>query len=135
MNVDSVDARMMTRCQQLCSWLLLGMATLTQAAAGTGWEAIKMSDQQRSSVVQAVLFRLKDPDSAKFRDIAAAKLDGGAVMVCGSVNSRNGFGGYGGFAPFAVEIQGGKAVLQGIAENAAGAEFLRRRCAAVFEAQ
>lgn len=44
----------------------------------------------------AVADRLKDPDSAKFRN-ERQLADGG---VCGEVNGKNGFGAYSGFAPF-----------------------------------
>lgn len=44
----------------------------------------------------AVADRLKDPDSAKFRNERKVA-DGG---FCGEVNGKNGFGAYSGFAPF-----------------------------------
>ncbi|WP_164881673.1 hypothetical protein [Paenirhodobacter populi] len=43
---------------------------------------------------------MKDPDSARFGNIAAAKSGQGAVIVCGFVNGKNSFGGYTGEVPF-----------------------------------
>jgi hypothetical protein len=55
---------------------------------------------------QILLKILRDPDSAQFRDVSVvapkqfdAKKPG---MVCGYVNSKNGFGGFTGFEPFMV---------------------------------
>jgi hypothetical protein len=42
---------------------------------------------------------LKDPDSAQFKDVAGHEVEG-AFIVCGRVNSKNGFGGYTGFKEF-----------------------------------
>lgn len=49
---------------------------------------------------EAVTAKLKDPDSAQFRNafFHMAKVDGKDVPIsCGEVNSKNSFGGYGGF--------------------------------------
>ncbi|MGY8590652.1 hypothetical protein QRO08_15945 [Paracidovorax citrulli] len=44
---------------------------------------------------------LKDPDSAKFRNIKLAKTDtAGAWVMCGEVNAKNSYGGYAGFGRF-----------------------------------
>lgn len=60
--------------------------------------------------------RLKDPASARFSNVHY--YDGGPVeVVCGSVNSKNGFGGYTGDQTF---IYSGKAILQ---EDAAATEW------------
>jgi len=47
---------------------------------------------------------LKDPDSAKFRNIFVNKSKKGFTVVCGEVNAKNSFGGYTGFQRF---ISGG----------------------------
>lgn len=65
------------------------MASLAFAVAGCGGSDI---DRARTAVAD----RLKDPDSAKFRNERQVA-DGG---VCGEVNGKNGFGAYSGFAPF-----------------------------------
>ena len=48
-----------------------------------------------NSVERAVAAKLRDPESALFRDIV-----GTDDMVCGEVNARNALGGYTGFQPF-----------------------------------
>ncbi len=45
----------------------------------------------------AVREQLRDPDSAKFRNVAK---DRGTDHWCGDVNARNGMGGYAGWQPF-----------------------------------
>jgi len=42
---------------------------------------------------------LKDPDSAKFRNVRIVRYLEGKV-VCGEVNGKNSYGGYAGFTPF-----------------------------------
>ena len=49
-----------------------------------------------ASVVEAVKAKLKDPDSAKFKDVKAT----GPDSYCGWVNAKNSFGGYTGFQLF-----------------------------------
>ncbi|WP_267268543.1 SPOR domain-containing protein [Pseudomonas protegens] len=66
--------------------LVMGLAF---ALAGCGGNDI---EKARTAVAD----RLKDPDSAKFRNERQVA-DGG---VCGEVNGKNGFGAYSGFAPF-----------------------------------
>jgi len=46
--------------------------------------------------VEAAKARLRDPDSAKFRSLAAYA----PSVVCGEVNAKNGYGGYAGFERF-----------------------------------
>lgn len=48
---------------------------------------------------ERMLADLKDPDSAKFRNIHVREVDG-AKFVCGEMNAKNGYGGYIGFARF-----------------------------------
>lgn len=43
--------------------------------------------------------KLKDPDSAEFRNVHYYSGSGGPV-VCGEVNAKNSYGGYNGFEPF-----------------------------------
>lgn len=76
-----------------------GVALLIGAsvAAETGDAII---EQAKTTLAQS----LKDPDSAKFRDLVLVPPSGpgDAGIVCGYVNSRNSFGGYVGFQPFYV---------------------------------
>lgn len=48
---------------------------------------------------EGIKSRLRDPDSAEFRD-SRFYSGGPAPVICGEVNSKNGFGGYGGFQRF-----------------------------------
>ena len=43
---------------------------------------------------------LKDADSVKYRDVFLSRIEGGNLMLCGKVNSKNSFGGYTGFKRF-----------------------------------
>lgn len=63
----------------------------------------------------AVLSRLKDPDSAKFRDQFVGKQG----VACGEVNSRTSFGGYGGYQRY-IASGGGLVFFE---EDMDGAEF------------
>lgn len=65
--------------------LILGICI---AAAGCSPES---REAQR-----AVKSLLKDPDSAKFREVSVIASN----VVCGEVNAKNGMGGYGGYTPF-----------------------------------
>lgn len=51
---------------------------------------------QFEAAKRAVIARLKDPDSAQFRNLRIGKGD----IVCGEVNARNSYGGMTGFQPF-----------------------------------
>lgn len=42
---------------------------------------------------------MRDPESARFRDVRAGR-DDKSIFVCGLVNAKNGIGGYTGFTPF-----------------------------------
>lgn len=48
---------------------------------------------------QSIRARLKDPDSAEFRNVRFYS-GSGQPVTCGEVNSKNGFGGYTGFQQF-----------------------------------
>lgn len=64
-------------------------------------------DQQLQKRIEGakarVLETLKDPDSAKFKEVYVAS-DG--ETLCGSVNSKNSYGGYVGFQSFMIEPDG-----------------------------
>lgn len=71
------------------------LLTLALASAPAYADQPATSDEQ-ATVIAMVKVRLKDPDSAQFRDIKRMN-DGN---FCGWVNAKNGFGGYSGFAVF-----------------------------------
>lgn len=50
---------------------------------------------------RALAYNLKDPESAKFRNVRAG-LRGKDYMVCGEVNGKNSYGAYSGYRPFMV---------------------------------
>ena len=52
---------------------------------------------------------LRDPESARFAFLFTTP-HGASVGVCGTVNSKNGYGGYTGEKPFYVEFSGGSPV-------------------------
>lgn len=49
---------------------------------------------------EAVLARLKDPDSAKFQNVYFNRSKADIPVACGQVNSKNSMGGYTGFKHF-----------------------------------
>src|SRR4051812_27370730 len=69
-----------------------GIATLTAA--------------QTKALQEGVKGRLKDPDSARFGELAAGNMKDGSIHVCGLVNSKNSYGGYTGMAPYSANING-----------------------------
>lgn len=96
-------------------------------------ERIPLSNAEIAKIKQATSYRLKDPDSAKFRGIRKVRntySDGSVVtLVCGQVNGKNSFGGYAGFNTFTGGFRGENFHLQGIGNK--DTEFLyAARCGA-----
>lgn len=60
------------------------------------------TDAEKAQAIEIVKAKLKDPDSAQFRDIKRMR-DGN---LCGWVNAKNSFGGYAGFAVFFTGAKG-----------------------------
>ena len=54
----------------------------------------------RAAAEDGVRNALKDPDSAKFRQVGVYRAQ---KLVCGQVNSKNSFGGYSGFQDFVID--------------------------------
>ena len=84
--------------------VLLCLPLTLAAAKDKVPKSVTMEDlqaQQRVksiAIVQAhVLEAMKDPDSAKFRNVAATTT---GAFVCGEVNAKNSMGGYAGFTRF-----------------------------------
>ncbi len=69
----------------------------TQIEAGV---PVKLDERQQEAVVTAVLKWMKEPHSASFGELRAARNKRGWITVCGSVNGRNSAGTYVGLAPF-----------------------------------
>lgn len=62
----------------------------------------KASSQERRWILkgqESIKEKLKDPESAKFKDVFFSDL-GGVPVTCGQVNSKNSFNGYTGFQKF-----------------------------------
>lgn len=57
-------------------------------------------DQIRLAGRQAVLDRLRDPASARFRNVRRLAPINGTTTFCGEVSARNGYGGYSDFVRF-----------------------------------
>jgi hypothetical protein len=51
---------------------------------------------------EAVRNHLKDPDSARFRNVTIIRVEPDGAVVCGEVNAKNSYGGYVGFRRFVV---------------------------------
>jgi hypothetical protein len=66
---------------------------------------------------------LKDPDSAKYRNLFVSRISGGGLALCGEVNSKNGFGGYTGFKGFTVMPGDGAIAIIEDEETGMGADF------------
>ncbi|WGL54589.1 hypothetical protein [Kluyvera intermedia] len=80
---------------------LIALCVLAGCKPGAD-KAISIGQKEVSAV-------MKDPDSAKFRNvkfIQKDEADDGTVngYVCGEINSKNSYGAYAGFSPFMVNL-------------------------------
>lgn len=77
--------------------------------------------------MEMVKAKLKDPDSAKFKDVFFNRGSDNIPLTCGQVNSKNSLGGYGGYQRF---VSGGSAELTFVEEQVAGsfAPIWKRFC-------
>jgi len=104
-------------------------STTSAAAAQPGAKAAESrADRETREFVwmergkDAAKAKLKDPDSAKFRNVYFHQGKSGVPLTCGEVNSRNSFGGYGGFQKF---ISAGSADLTFLQEQMDASEFAK----------
>ena len=77
--------------------------TLPDAPAGATIEPgmpVKLNPQQQEAVIAGVRKWMKDPPSATFGAIAAARTRRGGIVVCGEVTGRNSAGVVAPMAPF-----------------------------------
>lgn len=67
-----------------------------------GWKAnrIRVTKALQAAIEDGARSSLKDPDSAKFKDIIAFKTKTSSIAACGFVNAKNSYGGYVGYTPF-----------------------------------
>jgi hypothetical protein len=63
--------------------------------------AVRLTAAQINLIKAGIIGGLKDPESARFGEIAAATTAKGKTVACGYVNAKNSFGGYTGMEPFA----------------------------------
>jgi hypothetical protein len=77
--------------------LIIGSVVIAVATAGFFMVRNVTESKKIEGFKQNVTRNLKDPDSAKFRDV---KLNKAKTALCGEVNAKNGFGAYGGYQAF-----------------------------------
>lgn len=105
--------------------LLLAISVVNPSGAlATETERTATERVQKTSEVEmivkakkAVLARLKDPDSAQFKDVRYGDSEATGPVAYGFVNSKNSFGGYTGFQRF---ISNGRTVLLDEEDNRLG---------------
>jgi hypothetical protein len=72
---------------------------------------VSMSSIQKEKLIsekqQVISAKLKDPDSAKFRNVFISNLTY-EPTVCGEINAKNSYGAYGGYEIFYVSNDGAK---------------------------
>lgn len=94
------------------------------------WSRYDLSISQRTDVQMVIKYSLKDPGSAVFGPISAARKNDGIVVVCGWINAKNSFGGYTGNRPFigALIKEFPNFYLGGIGENNKDAVKIVKAC-------
>jgi len=82
--------------------MLLSLALLSSCSETTEQKYIKLQQQiqkDNAKLIDLVKVRLKDPESAQFKNLTASSGDNGKSL-CGLVNSKNSLGGYVGYSEF-----------------------------------
>lgn len=77
-------------------------------------ERLPITEKRAAEAKEGAKSGLKDPDSAKFRnlyEVAGMKDDGGNHAVCGEVNAKNSYGGYVGYRRF-MQLASGRTVVE-----------------------
>lgn len=83
-------------------WMAMALAG---CAGGMKAAPLALSIDHEIAVKRAIADKLKDPQSARFGGMSAARIEAtGIVRVCGTVNAKNSYGGYGGDARFAADL-------------------------------
>lgn len=92
--------------------LLLSLTILTASAPVMASEVRRheLSSEEVATAQAAVQQQLRDPDSAQFRNLVAADVGAGKVVLCGEINAKNGAGGLTGFQRFYGNL-GGKIII------------------------
>ena len=90
---------------------------------------IGLSSSQIAAVHSGVKASLKDPGSAQFSNIQAARGNDGSLAVCGLVNAKNSYGGYTGSQPFIGQLVGGQMVVIAVGGQAHEIAATKQVCA------
>ena len=92
--------------------LLLGLVTCSRPFSGSSRSGSdRYSDLQYKVAAKALVQQfLRDPSSAEFTRLTVNRPIGKSAVVCGLVNSRNGFGGMSGPVRF---ISGDRVIVEG----------------------
>ena len=108
---------------------IIAVAAPAVAATKT-FVRFKLTPAQIAAVQESVRDNLKDPESARFGPMFAARpKDGGMPMVCGYVNARNSFGGYVGDQPFiGVLVSNGKFAALSIGDGGTKSTVALKMC-------
>ena len=95
--------------------LFLFLAACAPPIDVVSYQPLTLTSAQMALVEATVTRDLFDPESARFRDVYAARStvsrDGEQVevtVVCGYINAKNRVGGYVGFTPFATALLDGQ---------------------------
>lgn len=86
----------------------LSVVFLLSGSMASGQEAWRVPLKIERQVMQAIKAQLKDPDSAKFRDLLSYAASDKTRHICGLVNAKNTYGGYVGATAFYVVYAGGQ---------------------------
>lgn len=97
--------------------LILALATLSVAGCvdvndtPVSTRPSTVTESDRTHVAASVFHDLKDPDSARSRDLRAYDLSNGqGRVICGEMNGKNTFGAYVGYQTFYLRIRNGTVV-------------------------
>lgn len=69
------------------------------------WTKVPVAEKEINMAKEKVASQLKDPESARFREIWALS-NGEWTRVCGYVNAKNSYGGYEGYKMFTIGANG-----------------------------
>lgn len=89
--------------------LIIGSVVIAVATAGFFIVGTVTESKKIEGFKQNVTRNLKDPESAKFRDV---KLNKAKTALCGEVNAKNGFGAFSGYQAF-VAVDSAAFIMRG----------------------
>lgn len=87
------------------SWLAIAALALAGCVSEVRTTPVAVTQPYQDATVAGLKSTLKDPDSARFGPMVAARSDRtGVVRVCGTLNARNSYGGYSGEVRFVADL-------------------------------